>query len=279
MSDKNQDTFLADLHLHSEYSHDSVCPASDIYKAALENHVDLVCITDHCDLYPTSGLEETLADRKEAYANLLRDTENCPGVEILIGIEVGGGFIYPELAQRIIDEIPFDMVIGSVHGIMFRGQRVSTSKFDFGSADDETILEYLDCHMNATIYIAEKMDVDVLGHLTYIYRYINGKYKKNLDWHILESYIRRIFRAIIHRGIALEINTSCVGSAYDEWLPSKELIDLYIEMGGRLFTLGSDSHKAERLALDFDAVKEYLRTKGIRELLYFKNRIPHTYSI
>lgn len=279
MSGKKQDTFLADLHLHSEYSHDSVCPVSDIYKAALENHVDLVCITDHCDLYPTSGMEETLADRKDAYRNLCQDTANCPGVEFLIGIELGGGFIYPELAQRIIDEIPFDMVIGSVHGIMFRGQRVSTSKFDFGSVDHETVMEYLDCHMNSTIYIAEKMDVDVLGHLTYIFRYLNGKYQMNLNWHILESYIRRIFQAIIDRGIALEINTSCIGSSYNEWLPEKDIIDLYIEMGGRLFTLGSDDHKAQRLCHDFDAVKEYLRTKGIRELLYFKNRIPHTYSI
>ena len=271
--------FLADIHLHSEYSHDSVCPVSNIYKAALEQHVDLVCITDHCDLYAKPGPEETLNDRQAAYANLLRDTENCPGVQMLIGVEIGAGFIYPELAQRIIDEIPFDMVIGSVHGILFRGQRVSTSKCDFGVMDDTAMMEYLDCHMAATCYIAEKLDVDVLGHLTYIFRYLNGKYNKNLDWHVLEEHIRRVFRALIARNIALEINTSCIGISYNQWLPEKEIIDLYIEMGGRLFTLGSDDHKAQNLCHDFDAVKEYLRSKGINELVYFKNRIPHTYSI
>ena len=271
--------FLADIHLHSEYSHDSVCPAVNIYKAALENHVDLVCITDHCDLYAEPGPDETVKDRKAAFENLRRDTENCPGVEVLIGVELGAGFIYPQLAQRIVDEIPYDMVIGSVHGIMFRGQRISTSKCDFGAMDDAAMMEYLDCHMEATCYIAEKLDVDVLGHLTYVFRYLNGRYNKNLDWHVLEKLIRRVFRAIIERGIALEINTSCVGSNYDEWLPTKDIIDLYIEMGGRLFTLGSDDHKAKKLCNGFDAVKAYLREKGIESLVYYKNRVAHHYSI
>ena len=125
----------------------------------------------------------------------------------------------------------------------------------------------------------EKTDFDVLSHLTCPLRYINGKYQKNLDWHIVEEKIRRIFRALIERGIALEINTSCVGSFYDEWLPNKELIDLYLEMGGRLFTLGSDAHKAQKIGLGFPEVMDYLRSRGVTQLVYYKNRQPRFYSI
>lgn len=271
--------FRADVHIHSEYSHDSVCPVSEIYQSAKEKQMDMVCITDHCDLYAGHDADSVLERRKEIVDGIAKDIQGCTGVKILTGIELGGGFIEPEIAQAVISSQPYDMVIGSVHGIMFRGERKSTSHFDFGSVDEAAMLEYLDGYMDAAIYIAEKLDVDVLAHLTYIFRYINGKYNKNMDWHICEEKIRRIFQAIIARNIALEINTSCVGSAYDEWLPAREIVDLYIEMGGSLFTLGSDAHKSEKIGNGFEEVKTYLRQKGIHHLMYYKNRVAHPYSI
>ena len=271
--------FRADIHIHSDYSHDSTSTISEIYQAALEKGMDVVCITDHCDIYPGHDVQALLEYRKQVVEGIAQKIQGFSGVEILTGVELGGGFIEPGIARAVISSQPYDLVIGSVHGIMFRGQRMSTSKFDFGSVDQETMLEYLDGYMDAAIYIAEKMNVDVLAHLTYIFRYINGKYKKNLDWRIQEDKIRRVFRALIARGIALEINTSCVGSSYDEWLPAKEIIDLYIEMGGKLFTFGSDAHKSEKIGNEFEAVKNYLRQKGIRYLVYYKNRVPHQYSI
>ena len=271
--------FRADVHIHSEYSHDSVCPVSQIYQAAVEKGMDLVCITDHCDIYADQDVNALLEYRKQVVEGIARSAADCSGVEILTGVELGGGFIAPEIARAVVDSQAYDMVIGSVHGIMFRGERKSTSKFDFGSVDEAAMFEYWDGYMDASVYIAEKLDVDVLAHLTYILRYINGKYKKNVDWRIQEEKIRRVFRAIIARNIALEINTSCVGSFYDEWLPTREIVDLYIEMGGNLFTLGSDAHKSEKIGIGFEAVKDYLRQKGISHLVYYKNRIPHRYSI
>lgn len=273
------DSFLADTHIHSHFSADSTCPISEIYCAALEKHIDVVCITDHCDIYPGHDAQQLLDYRKQVVEGIAESIEGYSGVEILTGVELGGGFIEPEIAQAVIDAQSYDVVIGSVHGIMFRGERKSTSHFDFGSVDEETMMEYLDGYMDAAVYIAEKLDMDVLAHLTYILRYINGKYKRNVDWHIFEEKIRQCFRAIIARGIALEINTSCVGSFYDEWLPAGDVVELYIEMGGRMFTLGSDAHKSEKIGNGFEAVKDFLRQKGIDTLVYYKQRKPQFYKI
>ena len=268
-----------DGHIHSEYSHDSTCAVSEIYQTAREKGMDVVCITDHCDLYPAHETREVLDYRVQVFRGIKETVKDYRDVEILIGVELGGGFIRPELAQQVIDSQPYDVIIGSVHGIMFRGERTSTSKLDFGSIDEESMLEYLDGYLDASIYIAEKLDVDVLAHLTYIFRYINGKYGKNLSWRVQEDKIRRVLRALIQREIALEINTSCVGSFYDEWLPSKEVLDLYIQMGGRLITLGSDAHKSEKIGNGFEVVKDYLRQKGIDTLVYYKQRKPQFYKI
>ena len=56
-------------------------------------------------------------------------------------------------------------------------------------------------------------------------------------------------------------------------------MDIYIEMGGYLFTFGSDAHVSSRVGSYYDEVVDYLRSKGIRYLIYFKNRIAHQYSI
>ena len=278
MAEENR-KLQADIHIHSDYSHDSTCAVSEIYQAALEKGMDVVCITDHCDLYPAHQTQEVVDYRTQVFRGIAETVKDYTDVEILIGVELGGGFIRPELARQVIDSQPYDMIIGSVHGIMFRGERQSTSKFDFGSVDEGAMLEYLNGYMDAAIYIAEEMDVDVLAHLTYIFRYINGKYQKNLDWHIVEEKIRRIFRALIERGIALEINTSCVGSCYDEWLPAKDIVALYIQMGGKLFTLGSDAHKSEKIGTGFETVKAYLRQRGIDTLVYYRQRKPQFYKI
>ena len=279
MSAHESKSFIADLHVHSLYSHDCDAALADICTAAVEKQIDLICITDHCDLYPNHQPQEILERREQAFRGIAQAGEQDTRVEILNGVELGGSFIMPDLAQRVIDDLPYDMIIGSVHGIMFRGERRSTSKFDFGSVDEETMLAYLDGYMDAAVCMAENMDVDVLAHLTYIFRYINGKYGKNLDWHIQQKKLERVLSAMIQRKIALEINTSCVGSTYDVWLPNQEILEMYIQMGGRLFTLGSDAHKPEKIGTGFADVKAFLRQKGIDSLVYYKQRKPRFYGI
>ena len=271
--------FQADTHVHSEYSHDSVCPVAEIGEAAKEKGMDLICITDHCDIVPNHDETSLLEFEKQTITGIRSAAEACRGPQILAGIELGGGFLGPEIADRVVMAEAYDAVIGSVHGIVFHGRKKSTSKCDFSELTADETLEYLNGYLDSSLYIAEKLDVDILAHLTYIFRYTNGKYGLGLDWRIREQKIKQILRAIIDRGIALEINTSSVGSAYDEWLPCRQIVDLYLDMGGYLFTLGSDAHASKRIGHCFDEVTAYLRSRGIRYAIYFKNRIAHQYSI
>lgn len=271
--------FRVDIHMHSEYSQDSTCPVAEIGRAAQEKGFDLVCITDHCDIRPGHDEESLLAFRKQAVAGIRECAASFENVRILAGVELGGGFFEPEIAGRMVAAEDYDVVIGSVHGILFRGQRRSTSGCDFSQMDMEAILEYLDGYLDSVLYVAEQLDVDILAHVTYILRYLNGKYKLNVSWKLQEEKIRKIFAAIIKRGIPLEINTSCRGGVYDEWLPAKEIVDMYLQMGGYLFTFGSDAHVSKRLGSYYEEVTDHLRSRGVRYLIYFQNRIAHQYSI
>ena len=270
--------FRADVHMHSEYSQDSTCPISEICAVARDRDFDLVCITDHCDIRPGHDAVSLLAYRKQTVAGIREKAKNAD-LQVLVGVELGGGFLEPALADRMVAAEDYDSVIGSVHGIMFRGVRQSTANCDFGQMDMQTTLAYFDGYLDAMLYVAEKLDVDILAHLTYMLRYLNGKYKLDVDWRIREDGIRQILSSIIQRGIPLEINTSCRGGVYDEWLPAKEIVDLYLEMGGYLFTFGSDAHVSKRIGSYYDEVADYLRSKGVRYMIYFQKRLAHQYSI
>lgn len=270
---------LADVHIHSNHSPDGKATVEEILRDAPEKGVGLVCITDHCDIR-LDDLEEDLLEKQRQTVTAIRaNRQNPHDLQVLVGVELAGGFLRPEVAAKVASGQDYDEIIGSVHGILFHGVRQSTAKFDFANASRSDMLEYLQMHLNAALHNVENLNMDVLGHLTYILRYINGKYQLGLDWRIQEPLIRRILSEIIRRGIALEINTSCRGGFYDEWLPSREIVDLYLDMGGYLFTLGSDAHSSNKIGSYFEEVVDYLRSRGVRYLMYYQNRIPHQYSI
>ena len=63
----------------------------------------------------------------------------------------------------------------------------------------------------------------------------------------------------------------------DEPLP--EIIKRYLDMGGKLITLGSDAHAKENASYGFDKAKEMLNSLGVFEAYYFKNRQPIKYNL
>lgn len=276
MTDK---IFLADTHVHSMFSQDSESALSDIYKVVQEKRIDVVCITDHADVKPTSDMEKIVQNRK----NILRaiEEERSKGADLLLGIELACGGFYPDNSiferaeQMLLSVGQYDCVIGSVHSV----GATSTARNDYMAMSKQELIDYLARYFDAVLAMLEYGNPDILAHLTYPLRYINGKYKKELDWRTLETKIREIFTRIIQKGVALEINTSNLGSDYDYLMPEEDMIKLYLQMGGRLLTLGSDAHKPENVGKGFVPTIQKLKQWNVEELYYVKNRKFHAYQI
>ena len=273
------DSFLADTHIHSHFSHDSDSKMADICRAAKEKKIGVVCITDHADVKPHSDLQEMAQNRQEVYREI-RETA-CEGVELLVGIELACGGFYPDnsifdrATQTLLAVGQYDCVIGSVHSV----GATSTARNDYAAMSKMELVAYLDRYFDAALAMLEYGKPDVLAHLTYPLRYINGKFGKELDWRLLEPKIRLVLQTVIQNGIALEINTSCLGTEYDQLLPNEEILKLYLQMGGKLLTLGSDAHKAEKLGKGFGQTVQLLKSLGVTELQYVKKRKFHAYKI
>ena len=53
----------------------------------------------------------------------------------------------------------------------------------------------------------------------------------------------------------------------------------YLELGGKIITLGSDAHRAEDLAADFGNAIELLKSLGVKEIAVFRKRQPEWISL
>ena len=269
---------IADMHTHSENSHDSECKTEDMCLSQIKRGTKIFAVTDHCDVFtcketdiytPIKKSAETVGRLNEKYK------DKCL---LLTGVEIGEGFWYTDEYEKVADLLTYDVIIGSVHCVKFKGFEMPYSKIDFSKFTNEQICSYLECYFNDIITMLDTIDFDILAHLTNPIRYITGKYGIKLDLHIFDDKIAEILKRIIRKGIALEVNTSnyfCL----DECTPSIEILKKYFDMGGYLITLGSDAHVSENASCCFDKAINSLKEIGFKNIFFYKNRKSYQISI
>lgn len=265
---------IADMHTHSENSHDSVCPIEDMCLAQIEKGTDIFAVTDHCDVFafnrydiftPIQKAWETVQRLNEAYRGRIR---------ILSGVEIGEGFWFPEKLKKVELLCPYDVIIGSVHCVRFGELTKAYSRIDFSQFPEDAIYAYLDAYFDDILAMIDATDFDILAHLTCPLRYITGKFGIGVDLSRFQGKIQRILETIIERKIALEVNTSAYGMM-GQFMPHTDIVRQYYAMGGRLVTVGSDAHVAENAAVHIPEALAMLKNIGFHEIFYYQGRKPH----
>ena len=261
---------IADMHTHSENSHDSECKIEDMLSAQAEKQTGVFAVTDHCDIY--SYLDYDI------YTPLIRDYETVSelnekqnDVRLLSGMEISEGFWLPAQYEKAESLIPYDVVVGSVHCVQYEDYTQAYSCIDFSAMPREKIYEYLHAYFDAIQTLLDTTDIDIMAHLTCPLRYITGKYGIQIDMSVYADKIRAILKRIIKMGVALEVNTS----SYDvlgDFFPSVDIISEYKSLGGYLVTLGSDAHVSERASQYFNVAIETLKSLGFRHIYYCDRR-------
>ncbi len=260
-----------DMHTHSEHSHDSTCPIADMAASETAQGIAGFAVTDHCDIeyYDTQPIEAMVAG---SVADAAAQNAATDGVEILRGVEIGEGFWHLPVTQQMVAAHDYDVVIGSVHAVQFEKYTMPFSTIDFAAMGAAMAADYFEAYLNDLHTMLLKTSPDIMAHLTCPLRYMNGKYGLGIDCRRYAEKIEEILKLIIRRGIALEVNTSCVGGGYDELMPEEWIIERYAALGGYLVTLGSDAHIAPHAAHAFDRALACLKKHGFDHIYYYKNR-------
>lgn len=257
-----------DYHVHSNFSGDCSVEPEDIIRDAINNGLKEICFTDHID-YDCPDLPEKFEfDSSEYFESMSRLKEKYSDkIDVKIGVEIGlQGHVLKECSE-FVNTRDFDFVIASFH--THRNKDIYFTDILFQKTPHEVLSEYLD---EILYSINNYNDYSVIGHLDLLKRYSNGI--KDLDVKDYFEKYSEIFKILIENGKGIEINTSGLRQDVGVQFPDKELLKLYKELGGKIITLGSDTHGTGTLMYKFDEMKQILKEIGFKNIYMFEKRMP-----
>ena len=107
----------------------------------------------------------------------------------------------------------------------------------------------------------------------YIVRYAPGK-NRDFCFKDYSDIIEDILKTIINNGKGIEINSAGYRQGLNAPNPCADILKLYRTLGGEIITTGSDAHKPEDIASDFDRAEALLLACGFKYYTIFKDRKP-----
>lgn len=266
---------LYDYHLHSQFSADSEMSLTEICETSINKGLTEIAITDHHDPDYKDPTIEFLLNKKAYLAEIRKLQQKYKGkLKIKKGIEIGLQLhILTECNNYLTDD--FDFIIASFH---------TAEKADLYNGDFFRDYNQWEAYLNylKTVLAVVKVyqNYNVIGHLDIIRRY--GEFVSKPDLLTNKTaveLISEILKIIIQNDKGLEVNTSGYRIDQKNPLPSFSILKLYHELGGKILTIGSDSHKPEQIAHKFKFTISKLKEIGFTELTTFTNRQPNFHKI
>ena len=229
---------MFDYHMHSLVSFDGHDTPEMLANAAIKAGLKEICFTDHVDDDPKGGPQNRFTI--ESY-NAAYDGFEMPGLKIRRGFEFGMLSDNQALLKWYLSQRHFDFVIGSMHYV--DNWDPYYAQYWEGKTKEYAELRYLEATLEA---VKAHDDFDVLGHLTYICKAWANPTNRLIpyEWH--KELFDEILKTLASKGKGMEINSSGVNRCGD-FLPTKEFLQRFKELGGEIVTVGSDAHTSDRV--------------------------------
>lgn len=275
--------FKCDYHTHTYFSFDGAKNSSPdaLCQAAIAKGVTDLAITDHFECnwnaeqaYPPYNADKAyieIMEAKEKYKNKLHLT---------YGIEIGQYNQFPEVANALIKEHDYEFIIGSIHNL--RGA-IDFYHWNFDSIFHDMQHSYVgysfERYVDELCEVVDTFDkVDTVAHLTYIYRYcaLSGNH---YDFMKHADKVEKLYKKMIAKDIALEVNVSTLWKGLGFAMPNRDFLSLYRECGGRLITVGTDSHSPEHIGDCVEIGFDLLRSVGLNDILVVRDGIKSVVKI
>lgn len=284
---------FCDYHVHSRFSDDSDYPTEQVVKDAIAAGIDEICFTEHVDYgvksdWPEKEERRSLLDRIPSplrrpdirnadYPRYFSELDRLSGIygdriRIRKGLEFGVQVhTIPEFT-KLFCSWPLDFVILSIH-------QVDDLEFwDGGFQKGRTDRECYEAYYREMLEVINLFPhYSVLGHMDLLKRYDSHSGYDGFIHH--RELIEKILQKVIADGKGLELNTSSVRYGLDSLMPDRRILEMYRELGGRILTIGSDSHKKEHLGAYIKEMKPILTDIGFREFCTFHRMEPEFHPL
>ncbi len=249
-----------DYHLHTRYS-DGKCEPEEYIEAAIKMGLKEIGFSDHIN--PSGGDTLWCMDHKKLpdYAeHILRLKKEHGEIAVRLGLEIDYLPGKEKETEYIINSLPFDYIIGSVHYL--GGETVDLGPEFYIGKDIDLIYEN---YFNLVCEAASTGFFDIMGHpdLVRIHRF-------SPDAEITHLYSMMASAFEIH-DVAFELNTNGRNKPLHDFYPDRKYLNIFAEHGVPV-CVNSDAHFPERTGQYFKEAYELLKRAGYREMAVFDRR-------
>ena len=272
---------LADYHVHCMFSDDSWHTPEKVCEDAWKQNLDEICFTDHVDYGIKPDWDDALSAKVfdgqrvlnvdyDAYFPYIANLrEKWAGrLTVKTGLEFGvQTHTIPQfnaLWERWKDQLDFTLL--SIHQV--GDAEFWTGEFQEGRTQEEYNRAYYQELYDVTTGFEHW---SVLAHLDLIKRYDPAGI---LDFPANRDLVAATLEHVIAQGKGIELNTSSVRYGLADSQPAREILELYRDLGGKIITLGSDSHAPAHLGAYLRHFQRYLASLGFEGFYTYDKMVP-----
>lgn len=261
----NRRNIICDYHMHTPLCGHASGQPEEYASHALEMGLKEIGFSDHAPFVvkPLPGITMKM-DELPLYHKMIESVRaRFKGrLEVRVGIEADFVPGYEKKTKAILDAYPYDYVIGSVHFIKDWGFDNPEEREKWSAHDVNAVyrdyFELLRASAGSKLY-------DIIAHPDLVKKFGN---RATVD---MTPEIEKTAQVFKKAGVAVEINTSGRRKTVGEMYPALKDLTIYCRAGVPL-TFGSDAHKPEEVACDFDKAVDLAKKAGYKEYVMFKER-------
>ena len=257
--------YAVDYQTHSFRSHDGLASIADQCARAVEIGLDEIGFSEHRDFDPNDPASSFF--EYDRYIAEIEEARRKFGerLKIRAGVEIDYRKKYEPAIAEFLAAHPFDFVLTSVHFV--DDKMLMTPEYNAGRTRRQAYTDYFAVVLDSV----ESGLMDILGHLEYANRRglaAWGLYRPQE----FEAELDRIFDALIARNIPLEINTAGLHQGRGVMYPTAETVAMYSRRGGKLLSIGADSHQPAQLAHAYKTAVGTALANGLTHVCVWQNR-------
>ncbi len=254
-----------DYHMHTPLCGHAIGEPFEYCEQAIKVGLQEIGFSDHAPFVHMRDPGVTM-DRSQLplYYNMIEEVRDRYKGRLSVKISIEADFIpgYESQTKAILDDYPYDYVLGSVHFIKDWGFDNPAERATWDESDvNQVYHDYFDLLRQS----AKSGMFNIIAHADLVKKFghratadMTDEIQKNAE----------VFKAA---GVAVEINTSGLRKQAKEIYPALSHLKIYAAAGIPL-TFGSDSHDPLDVGKDFDKAFLLAKEAGYREYVLFKDR-------
>lgn len=259
-----------DYHVHESYSSDARSSTVERYiEEAEKKGIEEIAFTTHQIISGHDWDFGVQPDEISSYVDNIQRLDETTDVKLLVGLEMDYFPDFERELEALLDEIPFDFILGSTHYIGKHdvGARKNAPSFFGGRSLLEATSEYFSFWRRAV----ESGLFDVMAHPDYWRRFLHTVREEPFgfsDYGLVEEAID----SLISYDVGIEVNTSGRRHEHHIQYPIREFLEAVHQAGLKKITIGSDSHLPQHLGYWLPEAVDLLKDVGFKHISSYKSR-------